>query len=134
MADLVTRADLAVHARDELGTRELHYPGQVKAEKRTADEAGRGLAAWRAIVALLEHGTSEFEQCLGTTPAKAWPHLVEAAEAAVEHRLHQALIRPEAAFEARMVAMRELRTLLIRSAVRQGAVLTSIPEPGRKAA
>lgn len=112
----MTRTELASAARVELATREAHYPRQVKDGRMSADEAGKGIAAWRAIAALLEHGETEFEACLGETPQQAWPHLVEAAEKALEHRLTREDV-------AQISAVARIRMLIWRSAHRAGAKL-----------
>lgn len=132
----MNRPDLAAAATFELTQREKSYPDQVKAGTRSADEAGRSLAAWRAIAEILHRGTATFEACLGETPAEAWPHLVEAAALATEHRLHRALIKNSPEAELRMIAAREIRDLMMRSAIRQGAQLPSFDqqEPKAKAA
>ena len=112
----MTRSELAAAARAELATREAHYPKQVRDGRMSADDAGRGLAAWRAIVALLEHGSTEFETCLGDTPQAAWPHLVEATEKALDHRL-------KGNDDPQVAALARIRTLIWRSAYRVGADL-----------
>ena len=156
----MTRLDLAETARAELITREQQYPLQVRAGKRTADEAGRALAAWRAIVALLRDGQVRVEACLASDPERdpvggdgsavkrardpvgldgsaiknardpvgldgsaiknAWPHLLEAIQAAVEHRASKN--------DARYRPLCEIRTLLIRSASRQGVPLFPVEQ------
>ena len=120
------RNDLAEAARYELGTREVHYPQQVANGTRSADDAGRSIAAWRAIVALLEYGSTEFEPILGATPAAAWPALLDAVQLALNHRAAKG-------DADRTRALREIRSALIRSAIRQGAEIGSSDEPRRKA-
>lgn len=122
----MTRAELLAATRAELATRETHYPKQVDDGRMLCDEAGRGIASWRVIVALLEHGSSEFEACLGDTPQAAWPHLVEAAEKALEHR-RSGKDGPQ------VTALARIRLLIWRSAFRAGADLPC-PEPERIAA
>lgn len=111
----MTRAELAAAARAELATREAHYPKQVREGRMPSADAAIGLAAWLAIVALLDRGTTESELCLGDTPQAAWPHLVEAAEKAVEHRLK--------GNDEQLSAVARIRTLIWRSAHRAGAEL-----------
>jgi hypothetical protein len=120
---------LAEHARAELRSRERHYPDRVQARVMTADDAGRGLAAWRGIVALLAEGSVVPEACLGERLDQAWPPILEAIEAAVEHRLGQA--DPN---EERIAALKQIRTLLLRSGARQGAPLSTEPPAAQKAA
>ncbi|HEY8593275.1 MAG TPA: hypothetical protein VIL42_10500 [Sphingomicrobium sp.] len=121
----MTRRDLASHAQAELASREAHYPDRVVAGTMSADEAGRGIAAWRAIVALLEHGETTFEPCLGETPAIAWAELLAVIHAAVEHRVG----KPDQG--NRLFALRQIRSLLIPSAIRQGVQIRT--ENGRQA-
>lgn len=112
----MTRPELSAAARAELATREAHYPKQVREGRMSSADATIGLAAWRAIVALLDHGSTEFEACLGDTPQAAWPHLVEAAEKAVAHRLKDN--------DEQLGAVARIRTLIWRSAHRAGALDT----------
>lgn len=112
----MTRTELSAAARAELATREAHYPKQVADGRMSADDAGKGIAAWRAIAALLEHGSTEFEACLGETPEAAWPHLVEAVDKALEHRLSRE-------DTPQLSAVARIRTLIWRSAIRAGAEL-----------
>jgi hypothetical protein len=121
----VTRPDLAPHASAELATRDAHYPEQIAAKKRTADEAGRALAAWRAIVALLEHGQVEPEACFPTLQS-AWDEIKAAIDAAIEHRASQCRIDGGGPGD-RLSALREIRSLVIRSAARQGAHVAPAP-------
>lgn len=131
----MTRPDLAEAARYELRTREVHCPQQVAAGTRDADDAGRSIAAWRAIVGLLDHGATEFEPVLcptkvgedgsarqEITPAAAWPALVAAAQAALEHRVGKG-------DSGRARALHAIRSTLIRSAIRQGAELPNFDNP-----
>lgn len=113
-----TKARLAEAARRELRTREVIYPQQVANGTRSADEAGRAIAAWRAIVGLLDdpRGLAEFEPVLGATPAQAWPELVDQAGKALNHRAGKGDGEQAA-------ALRALRSSLIRSGIRQGANL-----------
>lgn len=122
----MTRPDLAEHARAELASRELHYPDRVQACVMSTDEAGRALAAWRAIAALLGEGSVVPEACLGEKLGDAWPHLLKAVGDAVEHRV----LKDDQ--DDRLGALKQIRTLLIRSAARQGSAPQ--PEAQRKAA
>ena len=116
------RAELVAAARAELELRERAYPAQVEAGRMSADEAGRGLAAWMAIAALLEHGEAEVEPCLGETAAAAWGELLGALDKAIDHRIDKGP-------HERLPALARIRSLLHRSAVRQGADLPAADEP-----
>lgn len=120
----MTRPDLAETALLELRTREVTFPQEIAQKTRDADQAGRTIAAWRSIVQLLRCGEAAFEPCLGSTPAEAWPEVVAAAQAAAEHRLRAALRSHSIDAERQMLAVREIRDLLWRSAIRQGATIS----------
>lgn len=122
-----TRASILPHARAELAAREASYPMRVKAAKMTADEAGRALAAWRAIVALLENadGTAAPDPCLGPKLVDAWLEIVTVVDAAVEHRLAKCDDDPGETSEQRLGAMAALRRLVRHSAVRAGLTITA---------
>lgn len=130
----MTRPDLAPHASAELAAREARYPERVQAGVMSADEAGRGLAAWRAILALLEHGEAPIEACLGETPAIAWAELLAAVQPALEHRARKADEYPCDSSAERFAALKQIRSALLRSAVRQGAQLSAIDDPLKIAA
>jgi hypothetical protein len=122
------RAELVAAARAELVARERAYPAQVEAGRMSADEAGRGLAAWMAIAALLERGEAAVEPCLGESAAAAWTELLDALARAIDHRIDKGP-------HQRLPALAAIRSLVTRSAVRQGAVITDpVSSPQRKAA
>jgi hypothetical protein len=125
----MTAAELAEAALHELREREVTYPQLISQQKKDPGEAGRTIAAWRAIVALLRCGETAFEPCLGLTPAEAWPEVVAAAHAACEHRLRVSLRTSSTDAERQMLAIRQTRDLLLRSAVRAGATLPSFDAP-----
>ena len=113
MAD---RADLAATVRAVLKA----------GEKAKALEAE--LASWRRILGLLE--TGELDLGEDETAAQAFPTLVAIA--------HQALTRRTAdcdgsdAQERRICALRRIRDLLLRSAIRAGAAIPSFDQPARQ--
>jgi hypothetical protein len=121
--ELVTRVELARHAAAELADREQRYPLQVAANRMSADTAGRRLAAWRMIVTLLDAGETRVEACFGADIRTAWRELLEQVEAAVDHRARRCGTDPGAG--ERLTALRHLRSMLIRSASRQGLAITS---------
>ena len=120
---MTPRSQLIFAAAHELEQRELHFPEQIKAGTRDPDEAGRTIAAWRSIVALLRDGAVELEPCLGEDCPRAWLQLVQAVQAAVGHRASRD--------DPRAAALVEIRSLLLRSAIRAG---TNVPSFDRVAA
>jgi hypothetical protein len=123
MSSIITppvNAELLAAARAELATRVDHYPDQITAGTRTADAAGRSLAAWRALAAMLEHGQVEPEACFPTLQS-AWEEIGAAVDAAIGHRSRQCAVDGESGPGERLTALRRIRTLIIRSAARQGA-------------
>jgi hypothetical protein len=115
-------------AKAELASREAKLPKRVAAGEIAAAAAERSLASWRAIIGLLEGNPTAFPPCLGSTPSEAWQPLVAAADAALNHRASKD--------DPRTPALRQLRSLLIRSAINAGAKLPDFNEPDaqRKAA
>lgn len=117
----MTRAELVPFAEAELASRESAYPGRIRAGTISADEGGRTLAAWRAIVTLLRDGSVPLEPCLGERPADAWQMLVAQSVIAADYRFGRAVADGSEDSCRRSAAAREIRSLLVRSAIRQGA-------------
>lgn len=95
-------------AKTELAGRARSLPKRVEAGEISSEAAEQSLSAWRAIESLLSTG-----ETLGGKDL--WPRLVEAVQAAVEHRA--------AKNDPRTPALRQIRSILIRSAIRAGATL-----------
>ncbi len=91
-------------------------------EKAKAPEAE--LASWRRILDLLEQGQLELGE--DETPAEAFPPLLAVAHEALTRRV--ADCRGSDAEERRIGALKRLRDLLLRSAIRAGAAIPSFDQ------
>lgn len=124
---MTARRELAAHARAELALREKHWPQEVQARRMNAGEAEADLAAWRAIVELLETGTL----AIANPAVPLWPPIVAAARAAEDRRFEKVKsaepdrVELEQAFHGRAVA---LRMMLERSAWAVGQCLSPLPQ------
>jgi hypothetical protein len=109
------RAELLAHARAELAMREKHWPARVTSQQMGAGEAEADIAAWRAIVELMETGGVD----VADPAVPLWPEILAAARAAEARRFDRLAAASSAEREARATQARragEIRRLLERSA------------------
>jgi hypothetical protein len=117
---------------DHLAAPELLGP--ARAELKAQEQAGIAepqLACWRRIVVLLQDG--ELQLDYDERAADAFPPIVAAAQQSLEHRVRQCAAAPSEAHERRIAVLRQIRDLVMRSAIRAGAKLPSFdPQPQQR--